>query len=123
MNADQPESSTIVTSLLANRRLALNTTESIHFVQAHEIMRCESTNNYTLFFLRDRRKIVVCKTLKEFEQTLEPWGFVRVHQSHLINIDYLERFDKKNNLIIMQDQSEIPVSSRKREKFLQLIRG
>lgn len=109
--------------LLSDRRLVLNTAESIHVVRPHELIRCEAASNYTCFYLKGNRKIVVSKPLGEYEPILEQWAFLRVHQSHLINMQYLQRYDKKNGVIIMHDQSNVPVSSRKKERLLELLRN
>ena len=78
------------------RRLVLKTQESVHVVDLEQIIRCEADRNYTSFFLKDSKKILVSKTLKEYETLLAAHNFLRVQQSHLINIDYVDRYDKKN---------------------------
>lgn len=100
------------------RRLVLKTQESVHVVELDQIIRCEADRNYTSFFLADNKKILVSKTLKEYETLLSGHNFLRVQQSHLINIDYVERYDKKNGgAVVMKDGSEVPLSPAKREVF------
>lgn len=103
-------------------RLALHTMEKIHVVQIAEIVRCESSANYTIFYFEGGRQLLVTKTLKEFDNLLSEHNFLRVHQSHLINTDFLKEFVKSDGgYLVMLDGSEVPVSSRKRSKVLQVI--
>ena len=100
------------------RRLVLKTQESVHVIELDQIIRCEADRNYTSFFLADNKKILVSKTLKEYETLLASHNFLRVQQSHLINIDYVDRYDKKNGgAVVMKDGSEVPLSPAKREVF------
>ena len=104
------------------RRLVLKTQESVHVVDLDDIIRCEADRNYTSFFLTNNKKILVSKTLKEYETLLSSHHFLRVQQSHLININYVERYDKKNGgAVVMKDGSEVPLSSAKREVFFQTL--
>jgi two-component system LytT family response regulator len=104
------------------RRLVLKTQESVHVVDLDDIIRCEADRNYTSFFLTNNKKILVSKTLKEYETLLSVHHFLRVQQSHLININYVERYDKKNGgAVVMKDGSEVPLSSAKREIFFKTL--
>ncbi|HLG02668.1 MAG TPA: LytTR family DNA-binding domain-containing protein [Bacteroidia bacterium] len=104
------------------KRLALNSSDRVQVVNISDIVRCESERNYTTFFLKDKRQIVVTKTLKEYEELLEPNGFVRVHHSHLINLDYLKEFIKHDGgYALMNDNSHVPVSVRKREDLMKAL--
>lgn len=104
------------------RRLVLKTQESVHVVDLDDIIRCEADRNYTSFFLTNNKKILVSKTLKEYETLLSGHNFLRVQQSHLININYVERYDKKNGgAVVMKDGSEVPLSPAKREVFFQTL--
>jgi len=104
------------------RRLVLKTQESVHVVDLEQIIRCEADRNYTSFFLKDSKKILVSKTLKEYETLLAAHNFLRVQQSHLINIDYVDRYDKKNGgAVVMKDGSEVPLSPAKREVFFKRL--
>lgn len=100
------------------RRLVLKTQESVHVVELDDIIRCEADRNYTSFYLKDNRKILVSKTLKDYETLLASHNFLRVQQSHLINISYVDRYDKKNGgAVVMKDGSEVPLSPAKRDLF------
>jgi two-component system LytT family response regulator len=104
------------------RRLVLKTQESVHVVELDQIIRCEADRNYTSFFLLENKKILVSKTLKEYETLLSGHNFLRVQQSHLVNIDYVDRYDKKNGgAVVMKDGSEVPLSPAKRELFFKRL--
>jgi two-component system LytT family response regulator len=91
-------------------------------VYVRDIVRCESQGSYTIFYLNTKDEIVTTKNLKEYEQLLTEFSFVRVHHSHLINFNYLKEYIKKDGgYAVMQDGSHVPVSFRKRNNLLDLI--
>lgn len=106
----------------SDRRIILKTTESIYVVQVSDVIRCEASGNYTTFHLTGSRKILVSKTLKDQEEILEPYGFLRVHQSHLINLSHILRIDKTDgSTVVTSDNVSVPVSYRKKEALLKKI--
>ena len=103
-------------------KIILSTSEKIHIIETDQIIRCESDNYYTNFFLADGKKILVSKTLKENEQLLSDHNFIRPHKSHLVNVKFIKGFLKYDGgYIEMTDGSRIPVSRRKREKIIEVI--
>lgn len=106
----------------ASNKIALHTSEKIQIVNFDEIVRLEAMGNYTTFYLQGGDKILVTRTLKEFDQLLSPNGFLRVHQSHLINLDYVSAFIKtEGGYIAMKDKSHVPVSVRKKPKVVEIL--
>ncbi|HAA10819.1 MAG TPA: DNA-binding response regulator [Cytophagales bacterium] len=104
------------------RKLALRTQETLYVVEISDIIRCEAESNYTTFYLSGGRKILVSKTMREFEEPLLAQGFYRPHRSHLVNLSHLEAFDKKEGgRILLKENQEAPVSTRKKEEFLRLL--
>jgi len=100
-------------------KIALPTVDGLLFVERDHIIRCESADNYTTFFLHDGSKIMVSKTIKHFEELLSEYNFFRVHQSHLINLRHLKQYHKgEGGYAIMSDDSSVIVSRRKKEAFL-----
>jgi two-component system LytT family response regulator len=109
-------------SSIEDKKIVLKTQESIHIVKVTHIIRCESYHNYTEFFLRNNKKLLVSKTLKEYDKILSNFGFFRVHQSHLININNINSFEKTDGgYLVLTDGSQVPVSKRKREELMQLF--
>lgn len=104
------------------RKLVLKTLESIHVVDIDNIIRCEADKNYTSFFLADGKRILVSKTLKDYDTMLSGHSFFRAQQSHLININFIERYDKQDGgYVIMKDGASVPLSPAKKDQFFQLL--
>lgn len=105
-----------------NERLALHSQDKIHIVNINEILRCESNVNYTEFYFTNAKKMLVSKTLKEFEDLLMDSGFYRVHQSHLVNTKCIREYVKtEGGHLIMNDGSMIPVSTRKKPEVMKML--
>ena len=103
-------------------KLALNTLEKIHVANIDDIIRCEADVNYTTFNIADNTKLLVTKTLKEFEEMLSEKNFMRVHQSHLVNLSYVKEFVKGDGgYLVLKDGSDVPVSTRKRMLVVEAI--
>lgn len=98
-------------------KLLLRTQEGLHVIDIDEIMYCQGEGSYTLFFLKDAKKITVSKPLKDYETILPNKRFARCHQSYIVNLKEIIRIDK-SDIIIMKDKTEIPISSRKKKWFL-----
>lgn len=103
----------------SRKKLALKTTNSIYFVNSDDIIRCESIDNYTRFFLKAQKPLIIARPLKFYEEMLEPLGFLRIHQSHLINLSRIQRIERQGGLsVVMEDDSEVPVAVRKKELLI-----
>jgi two-component system LytT family response regulator len=105
----------------SSKRMALPTAEGIHLFDIKDIIRIESSDNYSIFYFKNNEKIMVSKTLKDYEDLLTPHGFERIHQSHLINMSYLKSFLKKDSYVVMIDGKQLPVAIRKKERLQQII--
>ncbi|WP_026997755.1 LytR/AlgR family response regulator transcription factor [Flectobacillus major] len=110
------------------QRITINTREGLHILWLEEIMYCEADGGYTTFFLNDGSKPIVSKPLKEYEMLLPETTFLRVHQSFIVNINFVTLFKKENCSIILKHKltgytKEIPVSTRKREEIINLLSG
>jgi len=104
------------------QRISLHTQDRIIIVKIDEIVRCEADSNNTLFVLNSGKKIFVTKTLKQFEQLLSEHRFFRPHQSHLINIDYIHEYVRKEGgYLMMKNGDMVSVSIRKRGELMALL--
>jgi two-component system LytT family response regulator len=104
------------------KRLSLHTSEKIIVVEIKHIIRCKSDNNYTTFYLKNKSKILVSKTLKYYADILKDVNFLRVHQSHLVNKEYIKEFIKSDGgYLVLNDSSNIPVSARKKSEIISSI--
>lgn len=107
---------------LPGNRLALYTTEGVRFINPEKVIRCESSSNYTTFFFDNGEKILSSKTLKDVEEIFHPFSFYRVHNSHLINLRYVEKYNKEDGgIVVMSDGTEIMVARSRKDEFLNLF--
>ena len=105
-----------------NKKIVLKTSQGIHLVELKKIIRCEAANNYTIFHLIDKKTVVVSKTLKEYENILTNYDFIRIHHSHLINVHFMDRFIKDaGGIVIMQNGNELPVSQNRLQGLINFL--
>jgi len=92
-------------------KIALQMQSEIRYVTLSEIIRCEADNTYTHFFLSSGEKILVSKSLKEYADLLRPNGFLRTHQSHLVNPKYVKSWLKEDGgILLLATGEKIPIS-------------
>lgn len=104
------------------KKIALPTSNGLTIVPVKEIIRCEAEVNYTNFFLTSKNKMIVSKTLKEFEELLNDYDFIRVHNSHLINLHHVKNYTRgEGGTVTMTDGTAVDVSRRKKEEFLKRL--
>lgn len=107
---------------LHDKKIAVPTLSGIEFIPVSSIIRCESDINYTTLYLTEKTKLVVAKTLKEFEELLTEYNFFRVHNSHLINLSFIKSYNKgKGGTVQLTDGSEVEVSTRRKEAFISKV--
>ncbi|MBL0331317.1 MAG: response regulator transcription factor [Chlorobiota bacterium] len=103
-------------------KIALPSTEGFMFIEVENIIRCEAQSNYTMFYFVGGEKNLVSKTLGEFEDLLLGCNFLRVHNSHLINMKHAKKYVRgKGGFVVMTDGSMVEVSVRKKEAFIQQL--
>jgi two-component system LytT family response regulator len=101
------------------RKIVLKTSDKIHIVNINDIIHCKADNTYTTFFLISGKKILVSKPIKKYEEMFSENGFMRVHQSHLINLNYIQHLNKQEGgFLVMSDNSEIPVSVHQKQALI-----
>lgn len=97
-------------------RIALPGSKETRFVLTTAIVRCESSNNYTFFYINTGEKIMVSRPIFEYEELLADYGFIRCHQSHLINKRYIKSWVKEDGgYLLLDDGTNIPVSKQKKD--------
>jgi len=103
-------------------RLALPTAEGVYIVDKANIIRVEAMSNYSVFILTDAKKIVVSKTLKEYESALDADNFMRVNRSVIVNLNFVVKYRKGDGgTLELSDGAEIEVSTQKKEALLQKL--
>ncbi|MEM9549321.1 MAG: LytTR family DNA-binding domain-containing protein [Bacteroidota bacterium] len=103
-------------------RVALHTSDKIVVSELKDIVRLEAMTNYTYFYFEDGSKLLITKTLKEYDKMFSDSGFVRVHQSHLINMTHVQAYVKtEGGYIQMKNKDIVPVSVRKKSYVVSLL--
>ena len=91
-------------------------------VPVDSIISCSSDSNYTIFLLKNKQKLVASRTLKEIEEMLEGYSFVRVHHSHMVNLNEIHKYIKgEGGYLIMSDDSSVDVSRSRKELLLKKL--
>ena len=103
-------------------KLAIPTTDGTFFYKPDEIIRIEGENNYSRFFFSNKKNLLTSRTLKEYEEILARFGFLRVHKSHLINKAFVKAYSA-DGLITMQDQSQVEISRRRKEEVISALKS
>lgn len=103
-------------------KIALPTSEGLTFINVHDIIRCQADGSYTHFYFKDQKKILVSKKIKEYEELLAPYNFVRVHHSHLVNLSEVTKYVRGDGgYVVMSDGETVYVSKRKKEDFMSAL--
>ncbi len=104
------------------QRIALSTAKETRFVRTDEIVRCESSNNYTSFHLSDGEELLVSRPIYEYEDLLSGYGFIRCHQSHLVNKRFVKSWKRDlGDFLLLVGGFEVPVSRGKKEEVRSLL--
>ncbi|HWD87204.1 MAG TPA: LytTR family DNA-binding domain-containing protein [Mucilaginibacter sp.] len=104
------------------RKITVPTNKGLIFLSVDDIVRCEANVNYTTIFLKDKQQVMVAKTLKDFDEMLDDYQFFRIHNSHLINLNYVRSYHKgKGGYVTLTDNTSLEVSTRRRDLFLKKI--
>ncbi len=105
-------------------KIAIPTADGIEFIPIKNILHIESNSNYSKIYLMETRPLIVTKLLKDFEDMLLPYHFYRIHNSHLINLNYIQKYLRADGgQVLMQDGTVIDIARRKKDEFLKIIAG
>lgn len=106
----------------ANKRICIPTVNGLLFIQVNDILYCQGEANYTHIHLLNKQKILVAKTLKEYEELLADCNFFRIHNSHLINLAYIKSYNRgKGGSVTLTNGAELEVSTRRKDDFLKRL--
>jgi two-component system LytT family response regulator len=104
------------------RKLIVKTSDFIHLLCIQDIFFCESDGSYTNIYLADGSKITASAILRDYEDMLADYGFFRVHKSYLINVRYIQKFERADGgYVIIKGDHKVPVASRKKEMLLEMF--
>ncbi len=101
-------------------KIAIPTVEGFELIPADQILYCEADDNYTHLFLKNKKKIIASRTLKEMEEQLQEFSyFVRIHHSYLVNMNEVTKYVRgEGGYVIMSDGSTVNVSRKRKESLL-----
>jgi len=105
----------------SDKKIKISIDGKLMFLDADEIMYCESDGNYTKVFLKGNNRLFVTKKLKEIQQLLPSTCFFRVHNSYIVNLKKIREYLKTDAYVVLTDNTKIPVSRNKKNKFLDHI--
>ncbi len=104
------------------KQIPLPTMEGLQLIPLDSIISCASSSNYTIISLKENQKLIVSRTLKEIEEMLEDYAFLRVHHSFLVNLNEIRKYIRgEGGVLIMSDGSSVDVSRSKKEQLLKKL--
>lgn len=107
---------------ILKNKIAIPTTDGLEFIEVSYIIYCNSQSNYTVINTIENESIIISKTLKEIEKSLEKYSFLRVHQSYLINPNHIKKYSRfDGGYLIMSNDQRIPISQSKRSSVIELF--
>jgi two-component system LytT family response regulator len=99
-------------------KIALSTNNAINLVDVNDIIRCESERNYTKLFFTDQKHLTLSKTLHQFELIFKHKGFIRIHKTHLINLNFIDQYIRKEGgSVLMKDGVFFPLQCVKKKSY------
>lgn len=105
------------------QKLVIPTLDGFQFTKIADIIRLETAGNFTVFHLSDKSQLVSTQILKEWEDTLQNHAFFRIHNSHIVNIQYVKKYIKgENGQVMMEDGQCLDISRRRKDEFLELMK-
>ena len=106
----------------SQQKIMLPTMEGFEIVSIDTILYCEAVDNFTRFYFESNAPLLICRTLKYFEEVLSPHRFLRIHRSFVINPDHVVRYSKgKGGAVTMKNNQELEISPNKKKDFLDLF--
>jgi len=100
-----------------NKKIVIPTQEGLEFIKITDIINCEGDNGYTKINIENKKPILSSNSIGHFNKLLENQNFYLVHKSHLINLDYINKYLNEGYVILSNNQ-KIPVSRNRRQDFL-----
>lgn len=104
-------------------KIAVPMGNQFHFINPKNIIYIKADNTYSELYLENNQKMVISRSIKNFEEGLNPCGFFcRIHKSYLINTKFVDKYDKSNGgWVTLSNDIELPLSNDKAEEFLKMI--
>jgi two-component system LytT family response regulator len=104
-----------------HQKVVLPLLDGFEIVKVHDILYCQAEDNFTRFFLTNGKQMLICRTLKHYDEAMEECGFCRIHRSYLVNLEYVTKYNKgKGGFVTLSNGTELEVSATKKEDFLKV---
>ena len=104
------------------QKMAIPTITGLNFVPVQDILRFEAKGNYTIIYLSTGETVMATRTIRDYEDVLPESIFCRIHNSHIINLSRIEKYQKgRGGVVLMEDGTTIEVAARRREEFLRRL--
>ncbi len=108
----------------SNSKIILTDSQSMHVIQVKDILYCEAQGSYTKFYLSNSKQLLVSQHLKEYENLLRPFQFIRPHHSYLVNINHIHELNSVDgHTLIMSNETQLPISVRKKAQIIETMRN
>lgn len=105
-----------------DHKIGIPTQDGLEFIKVNNILYCTADRSYTFIYLKNKKSMLATRKIKEFENLLSTYEFFRVHRSHLINLNYIEKYYKgTGGYVVMSDGKALDVARRKKEEFLERL--
>lgn len=105
-------------------KIILSTIEGYYPIKPEEIVYCRADDSYTHFYMQSGQHYVVSRNLKDYEATLSPHNFFRIHKSYMVNINHVRMVKKADGItVLMSNNIELPISFRKKDAFINFIKN
>lgn len=106
------------------KKLIFRTRTETHYIDPHEIVFCQSDNNYTTLHFINKKQLLLAKSIKSIQDDLQFPFFFRIHRSFIINLNYISKYNSMEGFVyLLSDTIEVPVADRKRKEFASLIQS
>jgi two-component system LytT family response regulator len=104
-------------------KIAIPTSEGFELIPADQLVRCEADDNYTHIYLKNKTKIIACRSLKEMEEQLEKFSsFIRVHHSYIVNLNEVQKYIRgEGGYLVMNDNTTVNVSRSRKEMLIKKL--
>ncbi|NMM47428.1 LytR/AlgR family response regulator transcription factor [Marinigracilibium pacificum] len=103
-------------------KIALPCNDGLIFIEISDILYCEASSNYTKIYTIEGKNFLVSKTLKEYENMLGDHNFFRIHHTHLVNLNFIQKYVRgEGGHVVMNDGTILNVSKRKKEGFIRKL--
>lgn len=113
-------------ALISNRislhKIIIPSMDGMRLEEPENINYFESDNYYSIIHLKTGEKLMVSKTLKEYDKLLSADGFFRIHQKFLVRVAEINKYSKaEGGFVVLKDGTQLTVSRRKKEALLELL--